>query len=248
MDYREYELFVKQYFENELQKELKQPIEVKHQENLMTATGRIYNIDLNYNFKLGGINYLTIIECKNWKNTITRDLILTLREKANDLGAHKAILLTTKGFQSGAVEYALEKGVGLIKMTKAGNIEVFSNFIGKDIANIILEIVTETELEYNEEITNGFGIISPRVSVDDYIKNKYGQSVVDALMHYKERFDTSKIDAETITIINSIPENWHKEYRQIETSGFPFVLTNQRDLKIYPLLLNFIKDHDKDGC
>ena len=61
MTYREYELFVKDYFEKEVQKSFDN-VEIKHQEDLKTVTGREYNIDLCYNFKIAGIEYLTIIE------------------------------------------------------------------------------------------------------------------------------------------------------------------------------------------
>lgn len=244
MTYREYELFVKEYFETQLRKSFNANIEVNHQEDLKTVTGREYNIDLNYKFRVGGVDYLTIIECKHWKSTITRDLILTVKEKANDLAAHKSILVTTKGFQSGAIEYAKEKGVGLIKMTTGGQTEVVANFLGADIADILFELGSESEISDEDIINDNVSIIFPTKEAHEYIAEQFGIEVLKTLVVYEqdfENFNSNQIDSKTKELILSVPENWYAEYQTTENCGLPIPLYNERDIRLTALMLYFLK-------
>ncbi len=244
MTYREYELFVKEYFKTQLKNSFNTDIDVKHQENLKTVTNREYNIDLNYKFNVGGVDYLTIIECKHWKSTITRDLILTVKEKASDLAAHKSILVTTKGFQSGAIEYAKEKGVGLIKMTTSGQVEVVANFLGADIANILFELSTETDISEEGTINDNISIIFPKKEAHEYLAERFGIEVLKALFLYEqdiESFNSNQIDSKTKELILSVPENWYVEYQTIENCGLSIPLYNERDIRLTVLMLYFLK-------
>lgn len=49
---------------------------------------------------------LWLVECKQWKNPVTKLHVLALREIVNDLGADRGILLCEVGFQAGAIEAA----------------------------------------------------------------------------------------------------------------------------------------------
>lgn len=240
MTYREYELFVKDYFEKEVQKSFDN-VEIKHQEDLKTVTGREYNIDLSYNFKIAGIEYLTIIECKHWKDSVSRDLILTVKEKANDLGAHKSVLVTTKGFQKGAIEYAKEKGVGLIKITTKREIEVYSNFLGIQVSNILEELEKETQINEEDLLNDSVGIVFPKKRVEEYLKSKYGNRVIEILELYEKIINKDELNINDVNEIRKIPNNWFKEYEKIETCGLPLKLSNQRDIRFINVMFTLIK-------
>ena len=53
-----------------------------------------------------GFDVVWIIECKHWAKKVTKLHVLALRQIVIDLGADRGILLSEKGFQSGAVEAA----------------------------------------------------------------------------------------------------------------------------------------------
>src|SRR5229473_2440209 len=53
-----------------------------------------------------GFDVTWIIECKYWKNPVSKLHVLALREIVTDLGADRGILLSEGGFQSGAIEAA----------------------------------------------------------------------------------------------------------------------------------------------
>jgi restriction system protein len=53
-----------------------------------------------------GFDVTWIIECKHWKEPVSKLHVLALREIITDVGADRGILLCEAGFQSGAVEAA----------------------------------------------------------------------------------------------------------------------------------------------
>jgi hypothetical protein len=53
-----------------------------------------------------GFDVTWIVECKHWKERVSKLHVLALREIVTDVGADRGILLSETGFQSGAVEAA----------------------------------------------------------------------------------------------------------------------------------------------
>ncbi|HSI46987.1 MAG TPA: restriction endonuclease [Ideonella sp.] len=92
--------------------------------------------------KFGSKTYITAIECKDYKSNISVEKVDAFVTKTRDAGIDRAIILTTKGFQSGARVVAVRHGIELIVLNKiideasisegvAGRVEpvlVISNF------------------------------------------------------------------------------------------------------------------------
>jgi hypothetical protein len=53
-----------------------------------------------------GFNVTWIVECKYWKNRVSKLHVLALREIVADVGVDRGIILSEAGFQSGAIEAA----------------------------------------------------------------------------------------------------------------------------------------------
>lgn len=100
--------------------------QTKGLENLKIEHNRIieafdgsYQIDGYIEFTVMGIKYKTLVECKHYKSSITREKVQILHEKVQSIGAHKGILISTSNFQSGAIQYASIHGIALIQLTEA---------------------------------------------------------------------------------------------------------------------------------
>lgn len=65
-----------------------------------------HDIDVVVRSNLFGFDLLWIIECKHWKEAVSKLHVLALREIVTDLGADRGILVSESGFQSGAIEAA----------------------------------------------------------------------------------------------------------------------------------------------
>lgn len=88
---------------------------VTHNKRIEASDG-IYQIDVYAEFIALGVKYKTIVECKKYTYPIEREKVAVLNSKVNSLGAQKGILISTSGFQSGAVEYAKNHGIALLQM------------------------------------------------------------------------------------------------------------------------------------
>ena len=87
---------------------------VTHQAKLVGSSGE-YAFDALAEFEIfHGAKVLVLIECKRHTDPVKRDDLLTLEAKLRDVGAHKAIVFSTAGFQSGAITYAAARGIATI--------------------------------------------------------------------------------------------------------------------------------------
>jgi len=232
LTYYEYELLVKQHFEREIERSLRKRIIIKHQQNLVSPDGNSFNIDLSYRFKVGAINYLTIIECKHWTSTIKKDVVLSLAAKKDSLKAHKAILVTTIGFQKGAIQYAKKNGIGLIKITSSGSVEMVNHFVG-NYGAYSDELGKKSKLE---DFTNlvSLGIITPNTSVENYFEAKFGIEAQRALHNYLR---AGKFPPKGL--FKNVPINWSDNYVKIETCGLNIVLSSENLIRQINLLIVF---------
>jgi restriction system protein len=88
-----------------------------HREKLSSFDG-IYEIDVTARFSALGGNFVVLVECKNQKNPIKREVVQVLHNRIQSVGAHKGMLFATTTFQKGAVEYAMRHGIALIQITQ----------------------------------------------------------------------------------------------------------------------------------
>lgn len=87
---------------------------VTHLERLKGDSGE-YEIDVVAEFSVFEQAIVKVlIECKKYKSPVKRDVIMVLESKIRDSNAHKGMVFSTSGFQSGAIEYASRRGIATI--------------------------------------------------------------------------------------------------------------------------------------
>ena len=111
----EFELFCKEILEGYAETENLNSFTIDHNVKLKGYDG-IYQIDVYATFVAVGVQFKIICECKQYKNHVNREKVVVLGDKVKSLGAHKGILLSTSGFQSGAIQYAKAHGIALIQV------------------------------------------------------------------------------------------------------------------------------------
>ena len=75
-----------------------------------------YQIDVYASFTAMGVEFKVLCECKQYSSPVGREKVVILNDKLKSLGAQKGILLSTSGFQSGAIQYAKVHGIALIRV------------------------------------------------------------------------------------------------------------------------------------
>jgi restriction endonuclease len=80
---------------------------------ILEADDGTYDIDAAVTFEVGGFTFLVLVEAKRHKDPIKRELVAVLHQKLRSTGAHKGLLASASGFQSGAITFAKRHGIAL---------------------------------------------------------------------------------------------------------------------------------------
>jgi restriction system protein len=144
--------------------------------NIIEVDDGNYQIDGYIEFNLMGVTYKTIVECKHYKSSISREKVQVLYDKIRACGANKGILISSSNFQSGAIEYASKHGIALIQLTDAG--EQYENRFQLNV------IMNYPRIPYNDgcpyigvmQSNTGVGIkcsylSSTNLSLKEYLEN-----------------------------------------------------------------------------
>lgn len=81
--------------------------------------GGEYKIDVLVTFSaFGGADFVVLVECKLQKRPVEREDVMVLESKLRDVNAQKAMLFSTSGFQSGALEFATVKHIATVAIVE----------------------------------------------------------------------------------------------------------------------------------
>lgn len=88
-------------------------IEVQHNVTLKGKT-TTHQIDVYWEFSLGGIIYRTVIQAKDWASSVPQGAMLTFKGVLDDLpNGTKGIFIAKTGYQKGAVDVAKANGISI---------------------------------------------------------------------------------------------------------------------------------------
>lgn len=114
-DYRSYEMRVRQVLEERLRAESSTTqVTVFHDRKYPGASGHEHQIDVSCEVVLAGCRILILAECKKYAQRVNISDLLEFVGRLRDIGAHKGIMVTTVGYQEGAMRIAEENRVALI--------------------------------------------------------------------------------------------------------------------------------------
>jgi restriction endonuclease Mrr len=110
----EFELFCLDVLKEYANKECLTDFSITHNKKIKTNDGE-YQIDIYTEFVALSVRFKVVVECKRTIRPIEREKVVALSDKVRSIGAHKGILISTSGFQSGAIEYSKIHGIALIQ-------------------------------------------------------------------------------------------------------------------------------------
>lgn len=107
-----YEIFVRNIVQAILCAQGLETIQVQHDAHIQ-GISRSHQVDVYWEYRLGGILHRVILNCKRYSSTVEVTDVLTLSGVLADLPGVRGAIITTIGFQRGAVEYARSHQIGL---------------------------------------------------------------------------------------------------------------------------------------
>jgi hypothetical protein len=72
------------------------------------------DVDVLAEDSIDGIVHRVICECKNWKNSIPKEIVHAFRTVIQETGAHRGYIVSRAGFQTGAREAAYATNIELV--------------------------------------------------------------------------------------------------------------------------------------
>jgi hypothetical protein len=114
----EYEQITQAIFQALVDQDQAQNISVEHNKPLR-GKYLSHQCDVYWKFKSAGMEYSTIVECKNWNKRLKQENLLAFRAKLEDLNNPKGVIVTRSGYQKGAVKYAKAHGILLYELFPA---------------------------------------------------------------------------------------------------------------------------------
>jgi hypothetical protein len=88
-------------------------VEVLH-DQVIQGNAAKHQIDVFWEFSFAGVNHKVAIECKNYNKSVSIGKVRDFKSVLEDIGNTNGIMVTTKGFQKGAIEFAEHYKIKLI--------------------------------------------------------------------------------------------------------------------------------------
>jgi hypothetical protein len=85
-------------------------------ESAVNGVRALHKIDVYVEFVKFGIPIKWVIECKFWNRNIPKERVMTLKAIVEDIGADRGILISSKGFQAGAISAAQNSNITLTNL------------------------------------------------------------------------------------------------------------------------------------
>lgn len=88
-------------------------------------TGHSHQIDVLIELSVAELRLLVVVECKHYKAKVGIDDVLEFAQRLDDIGAHKGVLVTTLGFQEGAIKVADAHRIALVTTEPVWRVTMF---------------------------------------------------------------------------------------------------------------------------
>lgn len=109
----EYERFTQEVYQQLLSCQHLNVANVQHNIKMEGRSGCKHQIDVYWEYEKDGARHRVVIECKNYSNHVPKEKVCAFQGVLSDLDGVEGIMVSKKGFQSGAKQYAKEYGISL---------------------------------------------------------------------------------------------------------------------------------------
>lgn len=170
---------------------------VSKKADIQDVFGVTHNIDVFYQFEKAGILHKVAFECKNWNTAVTKEKVAAFAQIVGDMKGTIGVMVSNKGYQSGAKEYAKAHRIITLKTDELPN-----------ILDLLSMQITKYFLPSSEDIGEPFWTLM-QLDEDGKINGNYYSMLPEEEGHKNGiALFISKIDAETH--LNKLPDriNW----------------------------------------
>ncbi len=128
-----------------------------------------HKVDVLVRFRRFGLETKWVVECKLWQTSVPKEKVLALKSTIEDVGADRGILVSSAGFQSGAVRAATSTNISLTsldELKETAEEELVSSVLHTLETRVIELKYALSDLYSIEQTTSHFWISMPLIGVD----------------------------------------------------------------------------------
>ncbi|QXI42629.1 restriction endonuclease [Pseudomonas wayambapalatensis] len=173
----------------------------------VTGIRGTHKVDVLVSFKHHDIDCMWVVECKHWNSAVPKEKVLALKAIVDDLGADKGILISKKGFQSGAIQQAYKTNIHLTSLDTLKH-DVQEEVMALRVRSVEKQIIA---LDAAYKRLTAPSLNAPFAFLEHGIQGMDGQKA----MVFAWLLDTVRKDMETYA-----PDTPLKVYRCDETTAF----------------------------
>jgi hypothetical protein len=97
-----------------------------------------------------------LVECKEWNDTVGQGTVNTLVGVRNQIGADAAVILSTEGFTSGALNVAIDEDIALVRLAAYDPAKYGTNFATRIV--VTTRMYTPAHSGFNYELGDTTGL------------------------------------------------------------------------------------------
>lgn len=159
---KEYEELIKYVYE-ELSHYSGKDIKIQKDIKILGKSGCKHQIDVYYEFEINGITHKVVIECKDHKNRVEKQLIEAFKGTLDDIGGCIGIFASRNGFQKGALDFAKYYNIELVS---GGELPLIGKVVQKKLevmlpnSNVIGEPFWTIMEEQEGKVTGSYMLVS----------------------------------------------------------------------------------------
>jgi len=114
-----YEHLARKIFDQIVNQNSVETIDVQH-DVLLRGTKTTHQIDVYWEFEIGGIKYATIVQAKDWARPVDQGELIKFKGVLDDIpGQPRGVFVTKTDYQKGAKEFADKSGIVLYELREA---------------------------------------------------------------------------------------------------------------------------------
>lgn len=171
----EYELFTREVYRQLSAYHQTGFTKVQHNIKLKGRSGCEHQIDVYWEYKKDGITHRVAIECKNYNKRVSKEKVSAFYGIISDLDDVKGIMVSKKGFQKGAKQFAEHYGISLKELREPEGEETILGIINVGFHTErkwpLYKVDKKWATEHNIDVPDGFIHLQP---VDDKLRNSKG--------------------------------------------------------------------------
>lgn len=178
----EYEKFVQGIYQALLEAEELQNVSVVHNIEIAGRSGCKHQIDVYWEYEIVGDVHRVAIECKNYKNKVKVGKIRDFFGVVYDIGNINGILVTKRGYERGAIQFADYYNIRLIEAAAPPDMVINIKGVSIQVTNRVIRpdgnwLLKEGKIEPTD--TEFFFTVGGQLENETKIYNGNGQKITD---------------------------------------------------------------------